>query len=264
MREQPETDPLVSVIIPSFNHARYIEQTILSVLAQTYPAFQLVVIDDGSSDGSVEMLKALAGRHKFDLICQANGGVCRALNRAIRDAAKGTYIALLGSDDLWHRDKLRLQIEALDEAADAEFCFSQARQFGDGIPPARGRVFPRRCHRGSIVRRVFLRQHVPAGTILFSRRLYDELGGFDETLLEEDWDFVIRSAAATRFAAVDRPLLEYRIHAASTMRTRNGAAIFHQKAKILAKNFSLVSPFVWLAAIVLHFFHDIVMHRMRR
>lgn len=264
MTEQPETDPLVSVVIPSFNHARYIEQTILTVLEQTYPAFQLVVIDDGSSDGSVEILKTLADRHKFDLICQGNSGVCRALNRAIRDAAKGTYIALLGSDDLWHRDKLRLQIDALNGAVDAEFCFSQARQFGDAISPGQGRVFPHKCHRGSVVRQVFLRQHVPAGTMLFSRRLYDELGGFDEDLLEEDWDFVIRSATATRFTAVDKPLLEYRIHAASTMQTRSGTAIFHQKAKLLAKNFPVVSPYRWFVAVTLHFIHDIVLGRMRR
>lgn len=252
---------LVSVIMPSFNHSEYVERAIGSVIAQTHKLVQLIVIDDGSTDGSVGLLRSLSAKHGFTLICQENAGVCKALNRGIREAAKGDFIALLASDDLWHRDKLRLQLEALAANPGSEFCFSQAREFRDENCLEAGRVFPGRCHRGNIVNKVFLRQHVPAGTMLFSRRLYDELGGFDETLKEEDWDFVIRSAAATPFSAVDAPLLNYRAHAANTMRTRSGRAIFHQKAKILAKNFPLVKPSVWLAAIGLHFAHDIALGR---
>jgi alpha-1,3-rhamnosyltransferase len=256
--------PLVSVIMPSFNHIAYVEKAIASVLAQTYDAVQLVVIDDGSSDASVEKLCALSTEHGFTLICQANAGVCKTLNRGVREAAKGEFVALLASDDFWHPDKLRLQMEALAANPGSEFCFSQALEFRDEADLKAGRVFPRKCYTGNIVKKVFLRQHVPAGTMLFSRRLYDALGGFDESLREEDWDFVIRSAAATSFSAVDAPLLYYRAHATNTMRTRNRHAIFHQKAKILAKNFPLVNPGTWLAAVGLHFAHDIVLGRLFR
>lgn len=256
--------PLVSVVMPSYNHAPYIARAIESVRAQTYDQVELIVVDDGSSDQSVELLRDLQAEHGFTLICQENVGVCRTLNRGVREAATGEYIALLASDDLWAPDKLERQLTALKADPAAEFCFSQAVEFSDDASPTAGRVFPARCLRGSVVNKVFLRQHVPAGTMLFSRRLYDELGGFDETLREEDWDFVIRSAAATRFAAVDAPLLHYRAHPANTMRTRGGRAIFHQKAKILAKNFMLVGPWTWLAAIALHFTHDIVLGRIAR
>lgn len=260
----PTGSTSVSVIMPSYNHSTYIERAIDSVLAQTHPAVQLVVIDDGSQDGSVELLQELQARHGFTLICQENAGVCKTLNRGVREGATGDYIALLASDDFWHPDKLRLQLEALAADPAAEFCFSQAREFSDENAAETGRVFPGKCLRGDIVNHVFLRQHVPAGTMMFSRRLYDALDGFDETLKEEDWDFVIRSAAATPFAVVDAPLLHYRAHPANTMRTRGGPAIFHQKAKILAKNFPLVSPWRWLAAISLHFAHDIVLGRSFR
>jgi alpha-1,3-rhamnosyltransferase len=256
--------PLVTVIMPCYNHERYVDRAVFSVLDQTYSRVQLVVIDDGSRDASVERLKALKERFGFTLICQENRGVCKTLNRAIREAARGEYIALLASDDFWHRDKLQQQMEELQRRPESEFCFSQAIEFLDEKHPEAGRVFPKKCLAGDVLNRVFVRQHVPAGTMLFSRRLYYQLGGFDENLKEEDWDFVIRCAAVTSFASVDVPLLYYRSHQGNTMKTRNRAAIFHQKAKILAKNFDLVSPWRWLFAIALHFAHDIVVSRLRR
>jgi alpha-1,3-rhamnosyltransferase len=250
--------------MPSYNHSAYIERAIRSVLDQTYAAVELIVVDDGSSDGSVDLLHSFRKRHDFTLICQPNAGVCRALNRGVREAARGKYIALLASDDFWHPEKLRLQVEALAMNPESEFCFSQACEFENEEITDSGRVFPKSCLSGDVLRKVFLRQHVPAGTMLFSRNLYNEIGGFDESLKEEDWDFVIRSAAATVFSAVNKPLLYYRAHAGNTMRTRGGRAIFHQKAKILAKNFMLVSPALWLLANLLHFAHDIVLGRFQR
>jgi len=264
MKESGFQVPLVTVIMPCYNHEHYVERAVRSVLDQTYSRVQLVVIDDGSRDASVEKLKALREAFGFTLICQGNRGVCRTLNRAITEGAEGEYIALLASDDFWHRDKLLLQMEALQRQPRSEFCFSQAIEFADEKSPDTGRVFPRKCLSGDVLNAVFVRQHVPAGTMLFSRRLYDRLGGFDESLKEEDWDFVIRSAAATPFVSVDVPLLYYRSHQGNTMKTRNREAIFQQKAKILAKNFDLVGPWRWLFAIAIHFAHDIVFSRMRR
>jgi len=256
--------PLVTVIMPCYNHEQYVERAVMSVLVQTYPRVQLVVIDDGSKDRSVSKLVSLRDRFGFTLICQENRGVCKTLNRGIREAAHGDYISLLASDDFWHPDKLRHQMAGLSHHTGSEFCFSQAIEFTDESNPDAGTVFPRKCFSGHVVDQVFVRQHVPAGTMLFSRQLYDRLGGFDESLKEEDWDFVIRSAAVTSFVSINTPLLYYRSHQGNTMKTRSRAAIFHQKAKILAKNFDLVSPWRWLFAVCLHFAHDIVFSRFRR
>jgi alpha-1,3-rhamnosyltransferase len=251
----------VTVVMPCYNHAQYIERAVLSVVCQAYQDFDLVVIDDGSKDESVQKLKELQKEHDFILITQENKGVCKTLNRAIREAASGEYIALLASDDFWHEDKLKLQMESLGQHPESEFCFSQAIEFTDETNPSNGRLFPKKCLSGQVLNSVFLRQHVPAGTMLFSRRLYDKLGGFDENLKEEDWDFVIRSAAATSFCSVDKPLLYYRSHATNTMKTRKRSSIFHQKVKILAKNFDLVSPFRWYLAVSMHFFYDLIIKK---
>lgn len=249
---------LISVIMPCYNHAHYVERAILSVFAQTYAHFQLIVIDDGSKDASVQVLEGLRKKFGFTLLTQPNQGVCKTLNRAIREAADGDFIALLASDDFWHPDKLRLQLDALNLHPDSEFCFSQAIEFSDEGNINKGRIFPQKCLSGKVLNSVFIRQHVPAGTMLFSRSLYDKLGGFDEGLKEEDWDFVIRSAATTEFSSVDKPLLYYRSHPGNTMKTAGRNKVFHQKAKILAKNFDLVSPWRWYFSISLHFFYDLI------
>ena len=254
----------VSVIMPSHNHARFIERAVHSVLAQTYSNVELIVIDDGSCDDTVHRLRPLADEHGFRLIEQANVGVCATLNRGVREFATGEWIGLLASDDFWAPDKLRLQLEALAQAPASRFVYSQAVEFTDDIRPEKGRVFPRSTFDGSVLDRVFIRQGVPAGTMVFARSLYDEIGGFDTNLKEEDWDFVIRSAAATPFTVVSVPLLYYRSHAGNTMKVSARTSIFQQKAKILAKNFHLVSPWRWLIAMLVHFVHDVGLDWVRR
>ena len=253
--------PLISVIIPCYNHAKYVDRAVMSVYAQNFQKIQLIVIDDGSSDTSVQVLEGLRDRLGFTLLTQQNQGVCKSLNRAIKEAAVGEYIALLASDDFWHPDKLRLQFDALKANPDSSFCFSQAFEFTDENNLTIGKLFPKRCLSGQVLNSVFIRQHVPAGTMVFSRQLYDQLGGFDENLKEEDWDFVIRSAAATSFCSVEKPLLYYRSHVTNTMKTRKRSSIFHQKVKIFAKNFDLVSPFRWYFSVSMHFFHDLIIKK---
>ncbi|MBK6707518.1 MAG: glycosyltransferase [Sphingomonadales bacterium] len=264
MNEKNTTAPLVSVVIPSFNHSQFIEQTICSVLSQTYARLQLIVVDDGSSDGSAPLLQRLSEKLKFDLLIQENRGVCATLNRGIRERARGEWIAILGSDDLWRRDKIELQMLALAAQPGSKFCYAQARAFMDGSLPETGRIFPRRVFDGQLLKRVFFRQHVPAGTMLFSRNLYDSLGGFDETLREEDWDWVIRCAASTRFSSVAEPLLLYRLHPESTMRKSDPVVLLHQKLLLLSKNFRLVSPLYWLTAVLTHFVFNLLILPIKR
>lgn len=256
--------PLVSVVMPCYNHEIYVERAVLSVLNQTYPRIQLVVIDDGSRDGSVRKLELLQKKYGFTLLTQENKGVCKTLNRGVREVAQGEFVALLASDDFWSLNKIQLQVEALQQSHDSELCFSQAIEFMDEDQPDIGRIFPKKCLSGNVLRNVFIRQHVPAGTLMFSRRLYDELGGFDESLKEEDWDFVIRSAAVTEFTSVEQPLLYYRSHQGNTMKTRKRALIFQEKAKILSKNMHLVGVWRWLMSLSLHFSYDILYSAVRK
>lgn len=251
------TVPLVSVVIPCYNHAQFIEMAIKSALAQTYENIQLIVIDDGSTDDSLKIINGIAREHSICVVGQANQGICKTLNRAIKEFSQGEYIALLASDDYWEPSKLTKQLSMLKLNPRSEFCFTQAVEFDSDKKHVTGKVFPRKVLTGHVTKHVFLRQHVPAGSIVFSRKLFDVLNGFDETLSEEDWDFVIRCSANTEFSAVQEPLFFYRSHSANTMKTRDRKEIFRQKALILSKNFHLITPMRWFAAISLHFIHDI-------
>ena len=117
------TDPVVSVIIPSYNAKKYLEQTIRSVIAQTMEEWELFVIDDGSSDDSVQIAHDLAKEDSRIHVLQneQNMGVSATRNRGI-DLSRGKYIAFLDSDDIWHPEKLQCQLARLEETG-AKFCY---------------------------------------------------------------------------------------------------------------------------------------------
>ena len=111
----------VSVVIPTYNRADLIVEALESVFRQTFRDFEVIVVDDGSTDHTEEAMRAYAGRIRY--VRQANRGVNAARNRAI-DMALGEYIALLDNDDLWREEKLALQVDLLDRHVDAGFVFS--------------------------------------------------------------------------------------------------------------------------------------------
>ena len=250
------SSPLVSVVIPCYNHQYYVEKSLKSVIAQTYKNIEIIVIDDGSKDNSVKVLKELQKNNKFILECQENMGVCNTLNRAI-GMSNGKYIAILASDDYWDLTKIEKQVKVLETSNNSEFCFTQALEF-DSNTDKNMRIFPKNPLSGNVLNSVFVRQHVPAGSMMFSKNLFYKFSGFDERLKEEDWDFVIRSAANTNFTSIKEPLFFYRSHESNIMKKRGRKEILKQKILLLTKNFNLVSPFRWYFSISLHFFYDII------
>ena len=250
-----KADLLVSVVIPSFNHIDYVEKAICSVLEQTYKNVELIVIDDGSNDGSIGFLEGLSERLGFTFLSQKNAGVCKTLNKGIRELSSGEYICILASDDYFHPKKIEKQVAALQANPDSEFSYTQAIEF-DSVSSKEIRVFPVKDFSGKVLNKLALRQPYAAGSIMFSRSLYNNVGGFDSNLKYEDWDFSIRCAAQTVFTGVQFPLFYYRSHATNTMKTLGRRAIFHGKAVILSKNYLLMSPRVWFFSIVFNFMHD--------
>ena len=107
--------PLVSVVIPAYNCERYLGRAIRSVLAQTYPRIECIVVDDGSTDGTAEVIDRFGSAVRA--IRQENGGAAAARNAGIRTAT-GRYIAFLDADDYWLRNKLELQIHILEKNPD--------------------------------------------------------------------------------------------------------------------------------------------------
>lgn len=127
-----QQQPLVSVIIASYNHGRYIEESILSVLGQTYPNIELLVVDDGSKDDSVERIRRLQAEHGFDFQVQQNQGLTATLNGAIA-RAKGSLIAPFGSDDIMLPERIAIQVAYMQDKPKVGICAGNIELIdGDG------------------------------------------------------------------------------------------------------------------------------------
>jgi alpha-1,3-rhamnosyltransferase len=122
--------PLVSVILPSYNHRRFVAESIDSVLRQTYPNIQLIVIDDGSTDGSVELISQLAASHGFHFESQRNRGLVNTLNRA-KGLIEGKYVSLSASDDFYHPQKIERLVDYLEAHPEFAMVHSKIIQVDD-------------------------------------------------------------------------------------------------------------------------------------
>ena len=126
--------PLVTYVVLSYNHARFVRQAIESILAQRYPAIELIVVDDGSTDGSVEILRDLSFRKGFRLVEKENGGVVSSVNLGV-SLASGQFIVPHASDDVSHPDRTSVQVEMLMQFPDVGFVAGGIRKVDEsGVP----------------------------------------------------------------------------------------------------------------------------------
>ena len=224
----------VSVIIPTYNSARYLGEAIDSVLAQTFRDFEVLVIDDGSSDETETMMRRYGPPVRY--IRQKNSGVAVARNRGILEG-RGRYVAFLDADDTWLAHKLEKQIEALDGASGAGFCYSAFTVVDSDLKPV---SVSRSKRQASALEDLLLRGNVVGSvcTVLCERALIEMLGGFDPALSQcADWDMWVRIAAHTEFIYVDEPLVTYRHHGG--MISRNAALLESDSVRVLEKGFAI-------------------------
>ncbi len=210
--------PAVSVIIPTFNRRDFVREAVDSVLAQDFNDVELIVVDDGSTDGTAEALAAYGRRLR--LIRQANSGVSAARNTGIR-AAAAPLIALLDSDDLWLPGKLTTQTAFFQRHPDALICQTEEIWIRNGL-----RVNPRKKHRkpsGDIFERSLQLCLVSPSAVMMRRRLLDEVGLFDESLPAcEDYDLWLRVACRHPVYLIDEPLIVKRGGHADQLSRRPG------------------------------------------
>lgn len=197
--------PTVSVVIPAYNAAWCVGKAIDSVLAQEYDAFEVIVVDDGSTDDTAAVL---AGYHEnIRVIRQINGGMSNARNAGIREAT-GEFIAFLDSDDWWMPGKLGRQVELLRAHPKIGFCSTAAR-----VEDPEGRllnVWQCQTWQGSFLVHLFQSNADVPGScsaVMVRRALLQVTGGFDETLRGlEDPDLWIRLAAVSDYACIPEPM----------------------------------------------------------
>ena len=181
---------LISVVIPTYNRVTFLKAAIDSVLAQTFRGFELIVVDDGSTDGTPKLLSSYG--YKIRVIPQANQGPSAARNRGI-EAAKGKWIAFLDSDDVWKPDKLKKQAQFITDHPDTKICQTEEVWIRNGK-----RVNPRKkheMHSGWIYEKCLPLCIVSPSSVMIHQEVFEKVGLFDETMPAcEDYDLWLRIA----------------------------------------------------------------------
>ena len=202
--------PSVGVAIPAYNAAAWIAETLDSILAQTLAPDEIVVVDDGSTDGTAEVAERYADA--ITLVRQENRGAPAAYNRGFR-TTRCDYVAMCPADDLWEPRKLEWQLDTLRAHPEVDVAFGRARFFGERdddypAPPATGVLEPR-----SFARAMYEANLIAAPTAVVRRALHERLGGFREEIAIEDYDFWMRAVRSGAVFYYDpRLLVRHRWH----------------------------------------------------
>jgi glycosyltransferase involved in cell wall biosynthesis len=207
--------PRVSVIVPSYNHAKFLRETIDCVLAQTFTDWELIIVDDRSTDDSVEIIRSYTDPRIHLSVNEKNIGTYPTLNRCL-DLSKGEYVAVLDSDDLWEPPKLEKQVAALDKYPEASFSYT----FGMAIDTDRGQLAPHHLDLPTTPLQQPIASLIPENRILASSVMFRRgLVRFDPSAVTSgDWTALLRLCKLGKAAYVDEPLAYWRHHAVNTSR----------------------------------------------
>ena len=199
--------PVVSVIVPTYKGTEFLREAIDSILAQTYPAVEPVIINDGSPDNTAEVLAEYGDR--IVAITQQNAGTASARNRGLKEIT-GDYVAFLDHDDLWHPDKLEKQMALFNQFPEAGMVYC-GRQFFDHYTRKITSEHPAEAELN--VHQLLSMQAIALQAVVIKKSIIDELGGFDTGISgADDWELTIRIAAKYRVLGVPECLVDIRGH----------------------------------------------------
>jgi len=216
--------PNVSAIIPCYNGEAYIRKAIDSIIGQSYAHFEIIVVDDGSTDDSRRIVEGLADDPRVKLVTHdTNRGIAAARNTGLREST-GEYITFLDQDDTWRPQKLEKQVDILVKSDPNEvgFVFSdleiinepgrKTRSKISKAPPGIGSASRHDC-----IKTLFMSNYIPIITVMIRRDCFDEVGGFDEDIRSgsDDYDLFFRLLMKYRFVHIPEPLAIRRLHEAN-------------------------------------------------
>ncbi|KQV48373.1 hypothetical protein ASC95_20745 [Pelomonas sp. Root1217] len=236
--------PRVNIVIPAYNAEAFIADTVRSALDQTFPDLQVTVIDDGSKDATAT--HAALDDARVRVISQENRGMSRSRNRGMAET-DSEFVALLDADDLWHPEKLRLQLQALQARPDHDFCYS-AFDVWHGEPrpdyfrqARQGTVDESRS--GWIYPVLVLDNYALPSSVLWRRSAWDRMGGFlTDNQQTDDWEYLVRASTQHRFIRLAESFVLYRQHPVSLSRRIPATNTTELMRADLIRRFGMSSP----------------------
>jgi len=242
-------NPLVSILIPLYNHDRYITQCLDSILNDPYPAKEIIILDDGSTDNSVQVVKEwysknrekIAGR--FELKNQNNHGLCATLNKLV-NLAKGDYIALLASDDHLLPGGIQARVDYLEKHNDKMAVFGDCIVidsndkliYKSGIENLHHGRKKYLINDSLLGYELIFHWCVPGPVFMAKRDTYKAIGLYDETLAVEDWDYYLRLVSQSALGFIDYPVAAYRHHETNMVRVWSRSDWIRWPLDTLTKN----------------------------
>ena len=197
---------MVTIIIPTYNRMSYLQSTIDSILGQNYTQFRIIVVDDGSNDGTADFVRGLRDPEKVEYIRFSHSGLPGKVRNTGARIAKGEYLAFLDSDDLWKPEKLARQVAFFEEHPDILICHTrEIWQRGERIVSQAGQ---RHKRSGDIFIDALKKCIIGPSTVMMRRELFEEFGGFREDLeIAEDYELWLRITAKYPVGYIDEPLV---------------------------------------------------------
>lgn len=232
----------VAAIIPAYNSARFLRQSIDSVLSQTCPVAEIIVVDDGSSDNTRELVLSYGDRVRY--YWQENRGVSAARNHGVRQSSC-PWVAFLDADDWWDANKIDLQAAAIERNSDAVLCYTSYAL----VSPGDVKLLFIVSDGASLWPDLRYRNPFANSSVMMRRDLFLELGGFDENnLVCQDWDLWFRAARNRKVTAVEEPVTSIRVVPGSLSRSKTERILRDMKLMIgatLVADLSGFSRWAW-------------------
>jgi glycosyltransferase involved in cell wall biosynthesis len=229
--------PAVSVILPTYNRGQFLRDAVESVLRQTFTDWELIVVDDGSTDDTCAFVLGLQDA-RVQLVPIAHSGSPAWARNAGLARARGEWIAFLDSDDLWMASKLECQLAELRAHPNCQWsCTGFGFVDENGAPTHQRAGDPYRAQSGQILEPLLAFTAIAStSTLMVRRSLLDDVGGFDEALLSrEDYDLMLRLACQWQIWALSEPLTLIREHASRTTRARRPAELYGWNERVFRK-----------------------------
>jgi glycosyltransferase involved in cell wall biosynthesis len=233
--------PLVTVVCTCYNHEKFLKESLDSVFNQTYPFVEVIIVDDASTDKSREFIQSyVSGKTEVVTIFnEKNKGICASFNQALRKA-NGKYIIDLATDDVMELNKVEKQVnffEKLDESY--AVVYTNSMYIDEHSKNIRTHFIPgQQVTQGNIYSEIIRRFFLPSASLMVRTKVLHELGGYDESLAYEDFDFWVRSSRNYKYAYLDEVLIRYRT-LKNSLRTRfykpQGTAMLESTYRVCQK-----------------------------
>jgi glycosyltransferase involved in cell wall biosynthesis len=212
--------PIVSIILPTYNCASFLPLSIGTILSQTYNSYEIIVVDDGSTDNTKEVLYPFMQRIKY-IRLEQNKGLPTARNIGIR-SAQGKYTAFIDADDLWLPEKLQTDIEYFETHPEVSMVYSKHINIDEKGNNFNGNT-KKQLPSGNIFTQLFSEQNfIITSSVVVRKNVFETTGLFDERLFNcQDWDMWLRIAFHFKVAGINKPLVKYRHNPHSLSKNRN-------------------------------------------